>query len=128
MTCGAIAVRFAKLNVDVSSILGNLVAIQACANLLASLWEMAENEVAVQPGREFVRFDAGNGTAKSVILYKDGRIEVWPDVNLNEIKTLFEQVAGLIIQQKVRQAVAVQYQILEEQTAPNGALVLSIEF
>jgi hypothetical protein len=88
---------------------------------------MAENEVAVQPGREFVRFDAGNGTAKSVILYKDGRIEVWPDVNLNEIKTLFEQVAGLIIQQKVRQAVAAQYQILEEQTASNGALVLSIE-
>jgi len=127
MTCGAIAVRSAKLNVDVSSILGNLVAIQACANLLASLWGMAENEVAVQPGREFVRFDAGNGTAKSVILYKDGRTEVWPDVNLNEIKTLFEQVAGLIIQQKVRQAVAAQYQILEEQTAPNGALVLSIE-
>jgi hypothetical protein len=113
--------------VDVSSILGNLVAIQACANLLASLWGMAENEVAVQPGREFVRFDTGSGAAKSVILYKDGRIEVWPDVNLNEIKTLFEQVAGLIIQQKVRQAVAAQYQILEEQTAPNGALVLSIE-
>jgi len=127
MTCGAVAVRSAKLNVDVSSILGNPVAIQACVNLLASLWGMAENEVAVQPGREFVRFDASSGTARSVILYKDGRIEVWPDVNLNEIKTLFEQVAGLIIQQKVRQAVAAQYQILEEQTAPNGALVLSIE-
>ena len=125
--CNARAVQTARLDVDVSAILDNQVAIKACAQLIASLWGISENEVVVGKRTDWVRFDAGRGSTRTVILHKSGLIEAWPGQDLDATKALLEQVAGLVLQQNVRQAVAAQYPILEEQTAPNRALVLSIE-
>lgn len=125
--CNARAVQTARLNVDISAILDNQVAIDACAKLIASLWGIPESEVAIGKRNDLVRFDAGGGIARTVILHRSGLIEAWPGQDLDALKALIEQVAGLVLQQNVRQAIAAQYQILEEQTAPNGALVLSIE-
>jgi len=58
---------------------------------------------------------------------RPGGIQVFPNKELLGVKNLVEQIAGLIIQARVRQAVAAQYQIQEEQQAPNGALVLTFE-
>lgn len=44
-----------------------------------------------------------------------------------DITSFLTKVAGLLFQQKTRQAVASRYAIGEEQSAPNGALVLSVE-
>lgn len=45
----------------------------------------------------------------------------------DEITAFLTKVAGVLFQQKTRQAVASRYAISEEQRAPNGALVLSVE-
>ena len=45
----------------------------------------------------------------------------------DEITAFLTKVAGALFQQKTRLAVASRYAIAEEQRAPNGALVLSVE-
>jgi hypothetical protein len=45
----------------------------------------------------------------------------------DEITGFLTKAAGLLFQQKTRLAVASRYTISEEQRAPNGALVLSVE-
>jgi hypothetical protein len=44
-----------------------------------------------------------------------------------DLTSFLTKTAGLIFQQKTRQAVASRYAISEEQRSPNGALVLSVE-
>ena len=45
----------------------------------------------------------------------------------SEITAFLTKAAGVLFQQKTRLAVASRYTISEEQRAPNGALVLSVE-
>lgn len=45
----------------------------------------------------------------------------------DDVTAFLTKTAGLIFQQKTRLAVASRYAISEEQRAPNGALVLSVE-
>jgi hypothetical protein len=122
--CNAIAVQTAKLNTDASVIVHNDVAIEALSNLLEKRWET--DEIGVSKGADRVQF-SGRKVGKSVLIFDRGGIQVFPNNELLSVKILVEQIAGLIIQARVRQAVAAQYQILEEQQAPNGALVLTVE-
>jgi hypothetical protein len=110
--------------VDASIIVHNNVAIEALSNLLEKLW--GTDEIGVSKGTDRVQF-SGRKVGKSVLIFDRGGIQVFPNEELLSVKALVEQVAGLIIQARVRQAVAAQYQILEEQQAPNGALVLTVE-
>lgn len=122
--CNAIAVQTAKLNVDASIIVHNNVAIEALSNLLEKLW--GTDEIGVSKGTDRVQL-TGRKVGKSVLIFDRGGIQVFPNKELLGVKNLVEQIAGLIIQARVRQAVAAQYQIQEEQQAPNGALVLTFE-
>ena len=124
MPCGAVAVQTARLNVDASIIVHNNVAIEALSNLFKKLW--GTDEIGVSKGTDRVQF-SGRKVGKSVLIFDRGGIQVFPNEELLNVKALVEQVAGLIIQARVRQAVAAQYQILEEQQAPNGALILTVE-
>jgi hypothetical protein len=99
----------------------NNVAIEALSNLLEKLWET--DEIGVSKGTDRVQFN-GQKVGKSVLIFDRGGIYVFPDNELLSVKILVKQIAGLIIQVRVRQAVAAQYQILDEQQAPNGAPVL----
>ena len=124
MPCGAVAVQTAKLNVDASVIVQNEVAIEALAKLLEKLW--GTDDIRVSKGADRVLF-SGREAGQAVLLFERGGIQVSPGTDLLSVKGLVEQVAGLILQARVRQAVAAQYPVLEEQQAPNGALVLGIE-
>ena len=122
--CNAIATQTARLNVDASVIVHNDTAVEAVANLLEKRW--GTSEIGVWKGADRVQF-TGRIVGKSVLIFDRGGIQVSPEGELSSIKNLVEQIAGLIIQARVRQAIASQYQIIEEQQAPNGALVLSVE-
>jgi hypothetical protein len=45
----------------------------------------------------------------------------------DEITAFLTKAAGLLFQQKTRQAIASRYTISDEQRAPNGSLVLNVE-
>jgi hypothetical protein len=124
MPCGAVAVQTARLKVDASVIVHNDAAIEALTKLLEKLW--GTDEIGVSRASDWVML-TGRKVKKSVLIYDRGGIEVSPNGDLAGVKSLVEQVAGLILQVRVRQAVAANFPILEEQQAPNGALVLSIE-
>jgi hypothetical protein len=124
MPCNAIAVQTARLNIDASVIVHNNVAIEALTKLLEKLW--GTDEIGVSRASDWVML-TGRKVSKSVLIYDRGGIQVSPNGDLAAVKSIVEQVAGLILQARVRQAVVAKYQVLEEQHTPNGALVLSIE-
>ncbi|HIP97507.1 MAG TPA: hypothetical protein EYH32_09885 [Anaerolineae bacterium] len=75
----------------------------------------------------------------AVRLHKNGQIELrdgWdlsrkhianPNQFLDQVGAVFNQVTGLLFQQQVRATIAARYAIAEEQRAPNGALVLTVD-
>jgi len=48
------------------------------------------------------------------------------DLLAREVTAFLTQAAGLLFQQQARAAIATRYSIIEEQRAPNGALVLTV--
>jgi len=75
----------------------------------------------------------------AVRLHKNGQVELrdgWdlsrkhitdPNQFLTQVGAVLNQVTGLLFQQQVRRAIAARYGIAEEQRAPNGALVLTVD-
>jgi len=123
MTCNAVAVQSARLSVDASVIVHDDANIEALARVLAARWGI-EN-VSVAKATFWVQFsDMKN--RRSVLIFDRGGIEASND-DLESVKSLVEQATGMLVQARVRQAVAEQYQVVEEQSTPNGALVMSIE-
>jgi len=53
-------------------------------------------------------------------------VETNPNQFLEQVGAVLNQVAGLLFQQQARAAIATRYSIIEEQRAPNGALVLTV--
>ncbi len=124
MPCGAVLVQTARLKIDARIILSNPNAIQACRKLLASLWKLPESEIDVNESARSVRFGAG---LKSVVVWDRGSLEVRPRKNTAEVQAMIERIAGAVVQQKVQQTVRDRYQVLDEQTAPNGTIVIQVE-
>jgi len=74
----------------------------------------------------------------AVRLHRNGQVELrdgWdlsrkhvanPNQFLDQVGAVLNQVAGLLFQQQARAAIATHYSIIEEQRAPNGALVLTV--
>ena len=74
----------------------------------------------------------------AVRLHRNGQVELrdgWdlsrkhianPDQFLDQVGAVLNQVASLLFQQQARAAIATRYSIAEEQRAPNGALVLTV--
>jgi hypothetical protein len=73
----------------------------------------------------------------AIAVYPDGRVQLRdgqfigqrpanPDQLLQQITALIQTTAGLVLQQLVMAQVATIAQLVDSQTAPNGALVLNI--
>jgi len=74
----------------------------------------------------------------AIRLHRNGQMELrdgWdlsrkhvanPNQFLDQVGAVLNQVAGLLFQQQARAAIATRYSIIEEQRAPNGALVLTV--
>lgn len=124
--CNAVAVRQArmvKVN-NAEALLSSPEALAVCKKLLAQLWEMDENMISVDKGRDFVRFNAGLWYVR---IWDKGGVEANPVRFLEQIKSMLDTVIPLALQLRVQAAVAAEYQILGQQRAAAGELVLTVE-
>lgn len=122
--CNAVAVQTAQLRVDALEVIGNPAAIEAVSKLLSRLWNCEVNALKDRGG---VRFVGENRNWVSVQRGTYSAITAFPKTELESARAIVEQVVGLVLQARVRAAVASRYAVLEEQTTPAGAVVMSID-
>jgi hypothetical protein len=126
MPCNALATaaaRIAKIE-NLEALLANPEAIEVMRILMAQLWEVRESDILVRKDRNFVRLEY-NG--RYVQLQAQAGLVAFPAANLDKIRSILDSVVAIALQLNFQKAVAANYRILEQQRAPDGSLLLTVD-
>lgn len=126
MPCDAIGLRSARLAAlsNAEALMQSPEALAVCRKLLAGVWSTDEAKIGVKKSDGDVVLNFGSWYVR---VPPNGNVLVYPDTYASQVKSILDSAVKIALQLKVQKAVAARYQIVEQQRARNGALVISVD-